>query len=191
MFNLLWYQKVKNDVNTYTLTVLLLGIFAGLGMIFFVGELTLIRIDSIFNIAFLSGAGVLLLHLPFFKRLNRYLAELIAYSFLGWGLIITGLFLSMNYLFHAPQRVDYYTVVSAVAHPEDHELPLPVSVTIVDAGYNPSGAGTEARVYTDFPYMLNFKGEEEIKYNDKPVIAVMTSARGLFGYRVLVHKELH
>ena len=172
----------------FTLSILLIGIFPGLGVLFFIGEKTQIRVDTVFNIAMIVGISTLLVHFPFLKKMNRYLAEIIGYSLFGWGLIIAALFMGSNYLFLGQPVTDVYQVVTATAHPEDRELPFPVSVTI--SQYENMQTIVPSAAYDDYPDMLKFKGTEEQKFVEKPKQAKMTTAKGLFGYIVLLDKEL-
>ncbi len=181
-------KKDKGDVNMFTLSILLIGVFPGLGVLFFIGEKTLIRVDAVFNIAAVAGIIVFVMHLPFLKKLNRYLAEIIGFALLGWGLIITALFMGSNYLFHGQPVTDIYRVITATAHPEDRELPFPVSVTI--SQFENLQTTVPSKAYDDYPDMLKFKGNEEQKFIDQPKQAKMTTAKGLFGYSVLLSKEL-
>jgi len=180
--------KDRGEVNMFTLSILLIGVFPGLGVLFYIGANTLIRVDTVFNIAIVSGAIAFILHLPFLKKMNRYMAEIIGYSLFGWGLIITALFMGGNYLIHGNPVSDIYKVETATAHPEDKELPFPVSVTISQLGDIPTMV--PATAYDDYPDMLKFKGAEEQKFSDQPKQAKMTTAKGLFGYTVLLYKEL-
>ena len=180
--------KDKGEVNMFTLSILLIGVFPALGVLFFIGAKTLIHVDAVFNITFIAGAVVFVLHLPFLKKLNRYLAEIIGYSLFGWGLIIAALFMGGNYLFHNDPITDIYQVVTATAHPEDRELPFPVSVTI--AQFENLPVTVSAAAFADYPDMLKFKGEEEQKFIGQPKQAKMTTAKGLFGYTILLNKEL-
>jgi len=188
MFNILWRQKVKTEVNTYTLTVIIIGLFGGMSALFYLGGLTFIRIDTIFNIVIISGVVVFLIHLPFLKKMNRYLVEVIIYCLVGWGLILAGIFLTLNYAIHSHGEVNVYQIETAVAHPEEGTLPPPVTVTLSKQGSEK--ATVPAGVYDDFGYFLKFEGVDELKYNEKPIAAVITTATGLFGYRIMIHKEL-
>jgi hypothetical protein len=67
-------------------------------------------------------------------------------------------------------------------------LPIPVSITLSKNDGIKKTVPAEA--YDDFPYFLKFEGVDELKYKDKPVVAGFTTAKGLFGYDVLLHKEL-
>jgi len=183
------WQREKNEANPFTITVILVGLFVGFGILLFVGQMTFIRIDTIVNYAILFGAVIFLLHLPFRKRLNRYLVEILAYSFIGWALIITSLLIGANYLFHGPSVSDRYTVESSMAHPEDRTIPFPVSITLENNDKQPH-ANVPPSVYDDYPYFLKFEGEEELINPTNPTVAQITTAKGLFGYRVLLHKEL-
>src|SRR6185437_15058530 len=93
-------RKDKGDVNIFTLSIILIGVFPALGVMFFVGGITLIHVDTVVNFAIIAGVIAFILHVPFLKRMNRYLAEIIGYSLFGWGMIVTALFLGVNYLFH-------------------------------------------------------------------------------------------
>ena len=185
-----FWKKDKNEVNNFTLTILLTGIFLGLGLILFAGTVTFIRIDTVFNIFFICGSFIFIIHLPFLNKMHRYLAEIISYCYLGWGLIGTGIFMALNFYFHHEFRVDSYQVETAIVHPEEKELPFPVSVTIKGPGLEEMPGALNAETYEDFKYLLTFKGTNEIKYTDKPKIAIMATAKGLFGYRVLINKEI-
>ena len=180
-------QKEKGDVNMFTLTIILLGVFPALGIIFYIGAATLMRVDTVFNIVVICGLAAFLVHIPFLKKWNRYLAEIIGYSLFGWGLIITSLFMGINYLIHSQPVTDAYKIENAVAHPEERELPFPVSVTLKDENTNQENVPASA--YNDYSGMLRFSGEEQ-KFNGVPKTAKMTTATGLFGYRVLLGKEL-
>src|ERR1700722_13147824 len=92
-------QKDKGEVNMFTLSILLIGIFPGLGTLFFLGEKTLIRVDTVVNFVIIAGVIMCIIHIPLLKRMNRYLAEIIGYSFFGWGLIIAALCMGANYVF--------------------------------------------------------------------------------------------
>jgi len=189
MFNFLWRQKEKTEVNTYTLTIIIIGIFAGLSGIFYFGGITFIRIDTVFNMVIISGLAVFLIHAPFLKKMNRFLIEVIVYCLAGWGLIIAALILMLNYIIHSQPEVNIYQVQTAIAHPEERTLPFPITVTLNKQGME--NETVNASEYDDFGYMLKFEGEEEQKFKEKPIAAFMTTAKGVFGYRILIHKELH
>src|ERR1039458_9337312 len=112
MIKLFPKDKDKGDVNIFTLSVLLIGLFPGLGLVFLIGGDTFIKVDTVFNIALLTGAVAFLAHLPFLKRLNRFLAEMIGYCLFGWGLLTAALFLSVNYMVHSHPVVDVYPIKS-------------------------------------------------------------------------------
>jgi hypothetical protein len=185
--NFFWKQQDKTEVNVFTLTVLLIGIFGGLIAIFYFGAITFIRVDSIFNIAFLAGAVIFIIHLPFMKRLNRFLAEIIAYSFLGWGLIITGLFLSLNFVFHNDPETDHYPITYN-SYTNSNNDTTGYEIQLVKSA--PGNYYVDPAKYDDYPYLLKFEGEREMRFQGKPSEAMITTAKGLFGYRVILAKEL-
>jgi hypothetical protein len=185
--NFFWKQQDKTEVNVFTLTILLIGIFGGLIAVFYFGAITFIRIDTIFNFAFLSGGVVFILHLPFLKKLNRFLAEIIAYSFLGWGLIITGLFLTLNFAFHNDPETDHYQITYS-SYTNSNNDTTGYAIELVKT--SPGNYYVDPVKYDEFQYLLKFEGEREMKFQGKPVEAVITTAKGLFGYRVILAKEL-
>ena len=181
-------QKDKDEVNIFMLSILLIGVFPALGAIFYVGSLTFMRVDTVFDMAFISGASVFIGHLPFLKKLKRYLGEIIGYTVIGWGLIITASVMGCNFLIHNKPVTDIYPIESAIAHPEDRELPYPVSITL--GNQNSGSVHVPVADYKYFPGMLRFRGTEEQKFVGSPKIAIMTTAMGIFGYRVMLSKEL-
>ncbi len=107
---------------------------------------------------------------------------------IGWGLIITAALMGCNFLIHSKPVADIYKIETATAHPEDRELPFPVSVTLSKQDSGPKFVPASA--YNYFPGMLRFRGSEEQKFEGSPKLAVMTTAVGIFGYRILLSKEL-
>ena len=181
-------KKEKGEVNLFTLSIILIGVFPGLGVMFFIGSKTLIRVDTVVNFAIIAGVIAFMVHIPFLKKMNRYLAEIIGYSLFGWGLIVTALFLGSNFLFHGQPVTDVYQIETATAHPEERELPFPVSVTLKQS--ESTNTIVPATSFNDHPDMLRFHGSDEQKFSGQPTLAKMTTAKGLFGYMVLLDKEL-
>ena len=167
----------RNEVNKYTLTIILLGVFPGFMGVVWMGMRTFITIDAIFHIIIISGAISFLAHLPFLKRLNRYLIESVFFCLIGWGNIWAAIFLLTNYFAHGKVETKYY-------HFQDNKsitltlMPRPVDVEINDS------------LLKDFSYMRSFDDDEIIPANTASE-AWYTVADGLLGYKILLHKELH
>lgn len=182
-------EKEKGDVNIFTISILLTGLFPGVAAVFYFGEMTFIKVDTIFNMAFVSGLAVCLCHLAFYKKINRYLAEILLYSFFGWGILIAAGFLTLNFLIHKHPDTDAYQVKTFEYRPGNRLPPFPVTITL---GPPIGGHATiNEPEYNDFAYLMKFDDDDEILYQDKPEKAMITTAMGVFGYRVLIHKEVH
>ncbi|RYD74681.1 MAG: hypothetical protein EOP53_17835, partial [Sphingobacteriales bacterium] len=162
----------RNEANVFILTVLLTGIFVGFAAIIWLGLRTFIFIDSLFHIWLLTGAFVFGAHYLFFRKWDRYLAEISGYSFFGWATIILAVLISLNYLFHDQPNtktilLKEQTALFLLADDE-------ITITVDDAELN------------NFPHMLSFS-EDEIhgRQTGLQVVAsraYFTTANGLLGY---------
>jgi hypothetical protein len=188
MTNIFRNQKDKGEVNFFTLTVLLIGIFIGLTLIFYFGGLTIIRIDTIFNFVIVCGTVAFIIHLPFLKTLNRYMAEIIAYSYLGWGFIFTAAFFSLNFIFHKVPETDIYSLDKVELRYNNGQQVTGYSIKLGD--YSEKTYHVSSSAYKEFPYLLEFEGSDELKFYGQPQLAEITTASGWFGYSVILHKEL-
>jgi hypothetical protein len=173
----IWRDIDKDEAQPYHIAVVIMGLFIGMSVIYLLVMNTFITIDTVFNIFFICGLVVFGIHFLFRKRLQRYIAELAMVSFGGYALLITALFLLLNYTIHSTPQVEKYGLAHNVnIVVPDPDNPVPISVA------DPQ--------FDDFQYMLKFQGEDEIKAGYVSQ-AWMTTARGCFGYKILLHKELH
>lgn len=165
----------KGKPNTFTLTILILGLFAGGMGMFLYGSQTFIGIDQIMLSVLIVSVIALAVHLLFLmKKLNRYFIEIIIYCIAGWGSLITGLLLLVNFFFHSPEHTQTFT-------PSNENgfimTKYPVEITVDDP---------ELRYYS---HMLSFK-ENEIVGLGPFKQASFTTAKGCLGFKILLKKEL-
>lgn len=165
--------QAKSEVNTFTLTILLIGIFPGFAASLIFGRQTFMLIDDAFYLFLVLGGIAFLIHLPFRKKLSRFWAEFAAYCFAGWGTILLALFLSSNYLFHSKPATASYNI-----HPGTVQAySFPLRVKVEDPKFN------------DYGYMMDFDQDEVPDPGHISEVRV-TTAKGFWGYEVLLKKEL-
>ncbi|MGZ5243267.1 MAG: hypothetical protein ACXWDO_01820 [Bacteroidia bacterium] len=170
----------RNEANVFIMSVLLLGIFIGSGINIWLGLQTFIFIDTLFHIAVFIGLLALGVHYLFFRHWNRYFAEILAYSILGWGNIGLAILLCINYFYHETPVTEQYR--------------LNKNVALVLTGAGKTEITVTDTMLSEYPHMLIFS-EDEIngrKQNNILVVtdAFYTTANGLLGYKILLQKQL-
>ena len=167
-------QKDKGGANNYTISITALGLLGGGGGIYFFGSKTFIGVDTIALVFFVSGLMAVGFHYLFLRRLNRYFAEVALYCFPGVGSLITAMLLAVNFFFHGPETINSYRLHN----------PVTIMVAPADLAINDSEL-------TYFAHMRTFQKDEINGDGDKPfTTATYITAKGLFGYKVLLSKEL-
>jgi hypothetical protein len=166
----------RNEPQPYIITVLLTGLFAGsFGLVYFMGR-TFIIIDLAALYVILFGLLAFGVHYLIFKRDERYLVEVILYSVIGWGMIMTAGMLGINFLFHNNPVATTYVLKNG------RQLDLATA----SPGFE---IKVEDPAFDDFGYLLSIQ-EDEMKGSRFVQEAVITQARGFFGYNVILKKEL-
>lgn len=164
----------KGSVNNITIAITGIGLLLGGGCIFLFGSKTFIAIDTIVFVFLTAGLLAMGFHYLFLKKLNRYFVEVALYCFFGIGSIITALLLAANFLFHGPETIVKYHLPRPVII-----IAAPVDITLDDSEL------------TYFAHMRTFQKSEINGEGEDPfVAATYTTAKGLFGYKVLLGKEL-
>lgn len=167
----------KDEAQPYHVALIIAGLFVGMSVTYLLVMNTFITLDAVFGIFFILGTIVFGIHYLLRKRLNRYIGELIIVSFAGYALLLTAIFLLLNYLIHDAPVMNRYAL-------EKH-----VTIVVPDIN-NPVNISVSDPMYKNFNYMLDFEGEDQIK-STYVTQAWITTAKGVFGYRILLHKELH
>ncbi len=170
----------RNEANIFIMSVLLIGLFIGMGINFWLGLNTFIYADTLFLIALLFGLLALGVHYLFFRHWKRYFAEILAYSILGWGNICLAILLSINYFFHDAPVTSQYA------------LPQPMAVAASQAGK--SEVELNSPELKQYPHMLIFSADEIEGTEMNGIIVVRNAfyitANGLLGYKILLQKQL-
>lgn len=178
--------RERNEPHPYILTVLILGMFGGgFGMYYF-GSRTFILIDIIVLILLIGGILALGIHYLFFRKWQRYLIEILLYSFLGWGSILCATFLTLNFLLHKTPEVKKFELKGGKA--------INISEYYIYDGKGMFFAGpvkikVDSKIFEDYPWMLSFEADE-IKSSEIVTEAWFTLTDGFFGYKILLKKEL-
>jgi len=164
----------KGSVNNFTIAITGIGLLLGGGGIFLFGSKTFIAVDTIAFVFLTAGLLAMGFHYLFLRKLNRYLVEVVIYCFGGIGSIVTALLLAANFLFHGPETIVKYRLPRPIII-----IAAPVDITLNDSEL------------TYFAHFRTFQKDEINGEGEDPFIsATYTTAKGLFGYKVLLAKEL-
>lgn len=180
-------MRERNEPHPYIYTILIIGLFAGGMGIFYFGRHTLILIDVIALIVLAGGFLAMGIHYLLFRKWQRYFIEVVLYSFFGWGSIICATFLALNFLLHKEAVVNKYKLASGRAI-DIKEYFIKDNKGVYMGG--PVNIKVDDQLFDDYPWMLSFEADE-IKSAEFVTEAWFTIAEGLFGYKILLNKELH
>jgi hypothetical protein len=160
----------KNEVHPGILAVILAGVFGGGYSNVFLAMRTFISIDTLFLVFATSGVLTLAMYYILRRRNRRYFLEMAAFSFAGVGSLITALMLALNFFFYHDRKTDIFT---------EHLKLLPPAQVVL----------AKDNSYKDFPYLLYF---ESLAENEgRPIREIdITTATGLFGYRIVLNREI-
>lgn len=167
------------QVNMYVMSILLIGMFGGGALIYFMASYTFISIDKIVFSIILVGIVALGIHYLFLRKLKRFFIEVVAYSLLGWGSIVTGCALSLNYFIRSNEVDIKYPVSGNVEMIADFDV-IRYRVKVED------------KELSYFSHFLTFDTDELVQSEKQPNNYVeILKAKGIFGFDVLEKKFLH
>ena len=136
---------------------------------------TFFCIDLLFAYIVVFSSLSIAIHYVVFKKDERYLGEVIMYCTAGWGCLLTALFLAANFFFHGPEKTTIYPI-------EDRDGS--------STPYSSSFYGEiDTQEYNGYSYLLNFE-DDEINPTGNRKEAKITEAKGLFGIKIILKKEL-
>jgi hypothetical protein len=164
-------ERNRNEAHPWIMAIIIGGIFIGGGSIVFLALRTFISIDSILLCFLAFGSAAFLILFLLVRKRKRHLAETLAEASLGWGSLATGCLLALNYFGHDETFTRRYPY-------EDDTEALASAVIKHDSGY------------LDYPYLLSFEELEAADPTKRVEAVELSTAEGLFGYRVVVRKRL-
>lgn len=170
-------RREKNEVHTGRLTVILLGLFLGGGITIFLALRTLITVDALFLLFLILGGLSTGIYIIIYGKKNRYIGEIIALGFLGWGFLILSTLMTINYIFH-DKGSDVLLETLSIDPAEDRKGDRRIE--------------SSDSLFANFHYVLHTEELESLTYEELVQIKGLkiTTAVGLFGYRVILNKEL-
>ena len=155
---------------------------------FYFGSRTFIVPEVIALIAVAAGFLALGAHYLFFRKWQRYFLEVLAYSFLGWGSLLCASFLLLNFLVFSNKELKIYEL-------KDGNI-INIDSYFINSGEGALAAGplqinVEDALFERHQHLLSFEADEIKTTDGKVTEAWFTVADGLFGYKILLNKELH
>ncbi len=166
-------EVLSDRPNVYTMTIFLLGLFLGSAALVFLGGRTLVYIDTVFHGIVLLGLGAMGIHYLFLRHLKRHFIEVAGYCIVGWGMLLMGILLAINFFGHGARQEKIYPMPDLSINGERFTLP--------DNYY----MSPEQEKYFSDQYV----GIDGRKPNNTPLSYTYIVAPGALGYDVILSKK--